>query len=269
MPLPGTGTAIALTTLAAAVADGKQSSVSLASVSLTVGPFTNITAANPQWGLFIDSELMEVAVNPSGTIVGVTRGAQGTAATAHGNGQTVWAAPLQYLPKPAPAYGPQFPPRFTYQTVPIGSVAYASFGNNTTVVSGTVYFADLNITNGFASTGGAVLIGQTGGTNLGLVAIYDTYGNLVATSALAGATVGTDETIQKRAWSPGPVYLPPGHYYLAYQQNGATATLATVAASTFVDVLTGSVTGTFGTVPSSITIPTTFTANVGPIGYVY
>ena len=38
--------------------------------------------------------------------------------------------------------------------------------------------------------------------------------------------------------------------------------------NTFVDVLTKSVTGTFGTLPS-LTVPTTFTADKGPIAYVY
>jgi hypothetical protein len=33
--------------------------------------------------------------------------------------------------------------------------------------------------------------------------------------------------------------------------------------------MTSSATGTFGTVPASFTAPTTFTADVGPIGWLY
>jgi hypothetical protein len=53
-----------------------------------------------------------------------------------------------------------------------------------------------------------------------------------------------------------------------YQSNGTTDTLRTIAATTWADVLTTGVTGTFGTAPA-LTPPTTFTADKGPYAYVY
>jgi hypothetical protein len=61
----------------------------------------------------------------------------------------------------------------------------------------------------------------------------------------------------------------PAQYWIAIQGNGTAAgAIQTIPASTFVDVLTNVVAGTFGTVPATITPPTTFTAGQGPIVYV-
>lgn len=265
---PASGTLLGKTTLGAAVT-ATANTVNLASVAVTVGSDTGPVYTPKQWGLFIDAEILWVEGAPVGNNVPVSRGRSGTSAGAHGNGQNVWLAPLSSIPDVGPAYTPSFPTRYRFETVPIGSVAYASFGNNTTAVSGTIYYSDLVVTQGMVATGLGLLIGTTGGTNLGLTALYDSVGNLVASSAIAGATVGTASTIQQRAFSPGPIWVPSGQYFLVFQQNGATATIATIAASTFTNVLTASATGTFGMLPASITVPTTFTANVGPIGYIY
>jgi hypothetical protein len=40
-----------------------------------------------------------------------------------------------------------------------------------------------------------------------------------------------------------------------------------VATATYIDVISTSVSGTFGTVPATITVPTTFTADKAPIVY--
>ncbi len=158
--------------------------------------------------------------------------------------------------------------RSRFQTVPIGSVAYASMGNDTTLVSGTIYWAEVDIPINFTATGIAVLNGATVGTNNGLVGLYNSGGVLVANSALAGALTAGANAFQTRAFAATYAAIGPGRYWVAYQANGATDTLRTVAASTFVDCLTKSATGTFGTL-TALTVPTTFTANVGPIAYVY
>lgn len=159
--------------------------------------------------------------------------------------------------------------RSRYSTVPIGSVAYASSGTNSTVVAGTLYVAEVQIPKFMTITGIAVLVGTTGGTNNGLVALYDAGGNLLATSALAGALVGTAATFQTRDFIT-PVQNAIGKYFVAYQQNGTTATLKTIPVSTFIDCLTISQTGVFGTIPTTLTaVPSAVVADVGPFAYVY
>jgi len=157
--------------------------------------------------------------------------------------------------------------RSRYASVPIGSVAYASMGTNTTLVAGTIYWSEIEVERPVTLTGIAVLNGATVGTDNGLVALYDTNGAVVANSALAGAVAAGANTFQARDFT-APVAVQPGRYFVAYQSNGTTATLRTIAVSTFIDSLTASATGTFGTL-TALTVPTTITADKGPIAYAY
>ncbi|NBW20220.1 MAG: hypothetical protein EBR82_70850 [Caulobacteraceae bacterium] len=157
--------------------------------------------------------------------------------------------------------------RSRFQSVPIGSVAYSSMGTNTTLVAGTAYFSEIFIPRPVTLTGIAVLNGATVGTNNGLVALYDSNGQLVANSALAGTLSAGANAFQTRDFTAA-VAVEAGRYFIAYEQNGTTATVRTIAVSTFIDALTGSLAGTFGTL-TAITVPTTVTADVGPIGYAY
>jgi hypothetical protein len=116
------------------------------------------------------------------------------------------------------------------------------------------------------STGAAVLNGATVATDSNAVYLYDYSGALIASSA-AAATSGAS-AFQQRAWAQ-PTVLPPGQYFLAYQTNGTTDNFQSVKAATWVETLTGSQTGTAGSPPANITVPTSFTANIGPIGYLY
>jgi hypothetical protein len=156
-----------------------------------------------------------------------------------------------------------------YTTVPIGHVAYASMGTNTTLVAGTTYWAELFIPRNMTVTGIGVLNGATVGTNKWIVALYPSAGGAAAAnSALAGVTSSGANAFQEIAFTGTYAAVGPARYWVAFQSNGTTDTLRTIAASTFVDVLTTSATGSFGTLPS-LTVPTTFAADKGPIAYVY
>ena len=146
--------------------------------------------------------------------------------------------------------------------------AFASLGTNTTLVSGTLYRSEIFVPQLASWTGIGVLNGATVGTNNGLVAIYDSAGNFIQSSAVAGAVTVGANAFQNRAFI-APVLLGPGRYFLAYQANGATDTLRTHAAANGGNQMTASSTGTFGTLPTSFTPPTTFTADVGPIAWLY
>lgn len=158
--------------------------------------------------------------------------------------------------------GPVFWP-----SIAVGSVAYASVGNATTTVAGTIYWSEIYVTRNFTATGVAVLNAGTVGTDKGLVGLYSSAGVLLANSATAGATTSGANAFQSYNFTGTIALLGPARYWIAYQSNGTTDNFRTVAASTFL-LLTKSATGAFGTL-TALAPPTTFTANVGPIGYVY
>lgn len=145
-------------------------------------------------------------------------------------------------------------------------VAY--FGNNAslTTVAGTRYYTSQRVDAPMTATGVSVLIGSTGGTDKWLVELHDAAGNLVATSALAGVTVGSAGAMQQIAFT-APVTLQPGTYFIAVQSNGTTAKIAAYNSPTS-PYLTGSATGTFGT-SANFTPATTYTAGVGPVALLY
>lgn len=134
-----------------------------------------------------------------------------------------------------------------------------------TTVAGSRYFTGLTLGADTQINGIAALIGSTGGTDKWLAELYDANGNLLATSATAGATVGAAGAIQDFDFT-APYAATAGDYFVAIQTNGTTAKLATynMPSTLASGLLTGSATGTFGT-GADITPPTTYTANVGPI----
>lgn len=159
-------------------------------------------------------------------------------------------------------------PAFRYTTVPIGSVAYGSFGTDTTTVNGTIYVAEVFIGAPMTLTGAGILSGSVGGgADKYIVALYSPVGALLANSALAGSVFGATNALQQIPFT-ATYDAAPGRYMVIVQANGATGRIRTISANTFINVRTRSFTGVFGTLPS-FSAPTTFTADVGPIAYVY
>jgi len=159
--------------------------------------------------------------------------------------------------------------RSRYATIPVGSVAYGSTGTNTTLVAGTIYWAEVYIPANITLTGVAVLNGATVGTDKWIVGLYATAGGAaVANSNLSGTASSGADAFQAIAFTATYAALGPARYWVAFQSNGTTDTLRTIAANTYIDVFTKSATGSFGTLPS-LTVPTTFTADKGPVAYVY
>jgi len=168
-----------------------------------------------------------------------------------------------------PSAGESFTGRARYSTVPVGSVAYGSFGTNKSLVAGTAYIAEVFIPRNVTLTGVAILNGATVGTDKWIVGLYGSAGgSAVANSALAGTTSSGADAFQAIAFTGTYAAVGPARYWIVLQSNGTTDTIRTIAASTFIDVFTTSVAGTFGTLPS-LTPPTTFTADWGPVAYVY
>lgn len=146
---------------------------------------------------------------------------------------------------------------------------YLANNLSTTTVAGTRYYSEVDVAPSTTITGISALIGATGGTDKFIYELHDSTGALVATTALAGVTVGTAGTYQSIPFT-APVTLPAtitNPYFIVVQSNGTTAKIATYNSPT-ASRLTGSATGTFGT-SAAITPPTTYTAGVGPVAILY
>lgn len=161
--------------------------------------------------------------------------------------------------------------------IPIGSVAYGSLGTNSTDVAGQLWITDIFIPYNRAITKIGVLQGGTATTDNILAAIYDSRGKLVGSSAAAGSLLSGANTFKELAIAldangaaaASLQLYGPQQYFIAVQGNGTAAgAIRTVATATFIEIVATSATGTFGTIPASITVPTTFTADKAPIVYV-
>jgi len=162
------------------------------------------------------------------------------------------------------------PPRMRISTVAIGSVAYGSFGTDTLYTAATIYAAAIFVPTNFAFTVIGILKGSVTTNNKIIVALYDAAGTLVANSNLAGTnTSATANAFQEVPLTASYTAIGPAKYYIAVQCNGATDYVRLIAGSTFIDVETQKLDGgVFGTLPA-ITPAGTFTANTGPIAYIY
>lgn len=153
--------------------------------------------------------------------------------------------------------------------IPIGAVARASIGTDGASVAGTVYYSELWLPANKTITGIAPLNGTTGvGTDKVIVALYSSTGALLAHSDLDGVLASGADAFQEIPLTAPYAAVGPARYFVAMQVNGTTTPHQRIPTATYLNA-TGSVAGSFGTLPASITPPTTTTADVGPIAYVY
>lgn len=138
-------------------------------------------------------------------------------------------------------------------------------GNDTTPAVTEEFVSELFVNGPMYITGFANFNGSAVAGNLNVI-LYDRAGAIVAnTSAVGVAQSGTD-AYQRIPFS-APVQLGGGTYYVGVQCNNIAARLNTHAGIGNWGTVkrTGMVFGTF----SALTPPTTFTANVGPMGSLY
>ncbi len=167
--------------------------------------------------------------------------------------------------------------------IPIGSVALASVGTNTTDII-QLWVTDLGVPYNRVLSNISILAGGTATTDNWLAAIYDSYGRLIASTAMAGQVLSGANTWQTQAIAlvypasgltsvaagaaaTSVQLYGPQQYFVAVQGSGTTAgALQTVPAP--YQICAGVIAaGTFGTIPATITVPTTFTAAKAPIVY--
>ena len=151
------------------------------------------------------------------------------------------------------------------------TVAVTSLGNDTAPTNGGIWLGSLVIPFNCTVTGVQFLVGSVGGTDKVIALLYNSAGTLVASTTSGSApTVATNGTVQQVAFSTTYSALGPGIYFLALQFNGTTARFKTIPANWQVgnNVVGGLVSGTFGSA-STVSLPTTFTANQVPIASLY
>jgi hypothetical protein len=162
--------------------------------------------------------------------------------------------------------------RYRFYTIQGNLGTLASLGTSTTVTANMTYYADIFIpTAGIVLQGGAWLNGTTATTDKAILTFHSSTGTLLANTTVAssGTTVASANVFQQVAFTAAYTVVTPGRYWIGYQQSGATATPRTIATATWLDVLSGKAAGTVGVAATSITPPTTFAADEGPIAYVY
>jgi hypothetical protein len=153
----------------------------------------------------------------------------------------------------------------------IGAVSNAAaIGTNSTAVAAELYCTEVRMPYSRLLTGYAPHIGTTGGTDKWIVALYDSGGNLLANSAVAGATVGSGNGWQATAFTSPYYAVGPAQYFACLMSNGTTATIDTVTTGKDDNILTfkSASAGTFGTLPN-FTAPTAFNSVSGAYGYIY
>lgn len=156
-----------------------------------------------------------------------------------------------------------------WPNIALGSAALTGYETNGVAqTAGTINYSEIYVPFAQTWTGVGILNGTTVGTHNLLVVLYGTNGVLLANSAVAGVVSASANVFQNVAFT-APIPLPPGRYFIGSQFSGTTPTPRHLLAANGSNVIGGTVAGTFGTVPSSITPATTFTTAVAPICQLY
>lgn len=154
--------------------------------------------------------------------------------------------------------------KVVYAPNPGGTIYTSLNSTGTAPVAGTLFCTEIQLPYSKLLTGLAVLNGTVVGTDNHLVALYDGGMNLLANSAAAGVLAATASNYQQISFTAPYYAVGPAQYFGCVQSNGTTATVRMLVTQVQDQYLTTSKTGTFGTIPATITAPTTFTTAVGP-----
>ncbi len=175
----------------------------------------------------------------------------------------------------APITGGTYGPAVVYN-IPIGSAALTGYETNG--VAQTAF--EINLTEIFVPhwntwTGAGMLNGTTVGTNKNVYWLFNTEGDMLAYTDIAGTTNASASVFQKIAFT-APITLAPGRYFLGAQLDGNTATPRHVLAAFGAEPRSGVVAATASFAASltalsaaAITVPTSFTTAKAPIMQLY
>lgn len=155
-------------------------------------------------------------------------------------------------------------------SIPIGSVAYASVGTNTTDIANKRMTTSFFVPYSFWATGLQVLQGGTATTDKITAQLADAGGIVFAPGAAAGVSLSGANTFLSVPFANAQLVTGPALYYASIVGNGtASGAYQTVATATFNNITSqGTTSITFGTFPN-FTPPTTFTADLAPVTCLY
>jgi len=263
-PLVGTTTLSQVVTVT-------QTQACLASATGVVVP--SLTSGQTGSMLFIDREMLQVqGSGNSATCFRVFRGRLGTPTQQHANGSVIWIGnpatntgdtsrpiALNLFPvedaSPAPLNSPQ--PVF-------GGPASSSAAP----VAGTLYISEIAVEHSRPVNGICMLNGGTVGTDNHIFFIYDYAGNLLGQTA-ATLAAGTNQYQCQPLLTPIEI-SGLRSFFIGFQSNGTTALVQKyVTGQLGLSEQAGSQTGTSGTIPTTITPPSSFTTATGPLGALY
>lgn len=150
--------------------------------------------------------------------------------------------------------------------ISLGSLALTSYETNGVAqTAGDVNLSEIFVPYWNTWKGVGVLNGTTVGTNKWITVLYGTSGVLLANSAVAG-TLSTGASVMQNLSFVSPILLAPGRYFIGVQADGGTDTIRHVLSANGSNVICTKLTsGTFGTIPATMTVPTTFTTAIAPI----
>lgn len=292
------------TTLSAAVTSSSVTTVVVTSATGINAP--SATDPSKATYIFVDREAMDVrAVN--GTTLTVVRGASNSAASAHASSAVVFVIPANLstlfdqipegsctranelaLPRidfvsgiVSDCLGGQWIQGDAVQTTrqsfngfrypDPGATALTALETAGTAPSAATeqYCTEIDLPYSFLITGLAALNGTTVGTDKHLMILYDSSGNVLANSAVAGATTSGASTYQKYNFLNKYYAVGPARYFACVQTNGTTDTLRHAITAVNDNVLGGAITAqVFGTV-AAVTVPSTFTTAKAPYYLVF
>lgn len=147
----------------------------------------------------------------------------------------------------------------------------ATSGTDTACADVTLFYASIFVPGDCVVSGIKYLIGSVGGTDKVVASLHDSAGTLLATSALAGTTVGTAANSQSLSFTVPETITGPDYYFIGLTFNGTTAKFRSVPA--FCDagsgLHSGSATVVSLTPASFVPSSTAFTADKGPIASLF
>lgn len=146
--------------------------------------------------------------------------------------------------------------------VPMGSVALASYGTDAVSTADTWYWSEGYNPCERTVTTIACLNGTTVGTDNVRYACWDSAGNVLGSTAAAGALSAVADVFQGIAAST-PFTMPAGRVFTGFCVNGTTCAHQTIATLTYA-VATGTTAGVMAAAVPTITPTTSTTAGVGP-----
>lgn len=148
----------------------------------------------------------------------------------------------------------------------------ATSGTDTTPAEKKLFVTSIFLPVNKKIKGIGYLVGSVGGTNKVVAGLWSSAGEILAHSSetTEGATVGTAAEIQELNLSAEYSAVGPAVYFIGITMNGNTARFRSIPKNTAgSNVMSEEITIAAKNVLAKITAPTAFTADKGPISWVY